>query len=142
MVNIKKYRLEDILNLSREEIKEYIISLQQYIHQKLDSGITIDDILDEEDPFEIIEPLLQREEFPIFVLTIINKIQSNTVMNTLLDYVGLLGRENSLPAYLSGGERQRVAFIRSLIKLSGGWLCNLRRCSDAVTCLCTAQRQG
>ena len=46
MVNIKKYRLEDILNLSREEIKEYIISLQQYIHQKLDSGITIDDILD------------------------------------------------------------------------------------------------
>ena len=87
MVNIKKYRLEDILNISREEIKEYIISLQQYIHQKLDSGITIDDILDEEDPFEIIEPLLQREEFPIFVLTIINKIQSNTVMNTLLDSI-------------------------------------------------------
>ena len=56
----------------------------RYIHQKLDSGITIDDILDEEDPFEIIEPLLQREEFPIFVLTIINKIQSDTVMNTLL----------------------------------------------------------
>ena len=39
------------------------------------------------DPFEIIEPLLQREEFPIFVLTIINKIQSDTVMNTLLDSI-------------------------------------------------------
>ena len=52
-----------------------------------DRGITIDDILDEEDPFEIIEPLLQREEFPIFVLTIINKIQSDTVMNTLLDSI-------------------------------------------------------
>ena len=87
MDNINKYELEDILTLSRKEIKDYILSLQRYIHQKLDSGITIDDILDEEDPFEIIEPLLQREEFPIFVLTIINKIQSDTVMNTLLDSI-------------------------------------------------------
>jgi hypothetical protein len=87
MINIKKYELEDILTFSRSEIKDYILSLQVYIHQKLDSGITIDDILDEEDPFEIIEPLLQREEFPIFVLTIINKIRSDTVMNTLLDSI-------------------------------------------------------
>ena len=87
MDNINKYELEDILTLSRKEIKDYILSLQRYVHQKLDSGITIDDILDEEDPFEIIEPLLQREEFPIFVLTIINKIQSDTVMNTLLDSI-------------------------------------------------------
>ena len=87
MQKIKINQTEDILSLSRGEIKDYILSLQVYIHQKLDSGITIDDILDEEDPFEIIEPLLQREEFPIFVLTIINKIQSDTVMNTLLDSI-------------------------------------------------------
>ena len=87
MYKIKINKVEDILTLSRDEIKDYIFSLQQYINQKLDSGITIDDILDEEDPFEIIEPLLQREEFPIFVLTIINKIQSDTVMNTLLDSI-------------------------------------------------------
>ena len=87
MQKIKINQTEDILSLSRYEIKDYIRSLQVYIHQKLDSGITIDDILDEEDPFEIIEPLLQREEFPIFVLTIINKIQSDTVINTLLDSI-------------------------------------------------------
>tara|TARA_B110000014_G_scaffold239557_1_gene207087 strand:- start:749 stop:1060 length:312 start_codon:yes stop_codon:yes gene_type:complete len=87
MCKIKINKVEDILTLSRDEIKDYIFSLQQYINQKLDSGITIDDILDEEDPFEIIEPLLQREEFPIFVLTIINKIQSDTVLNTLLDSI-------------------------------------------------------
>ena len=87
MQKIKINQTEDILSQSRDEIKDYIFSLQLYIHQKLDSGITIDDILDEEDPFEIIEPLLQREEFPIFVLTIINKIQSDTVINTLLDSI-------------------------------------------------------
>ena len=78
---------EDLLTLSRDEIKDYILSLQKFIHQKMNSGLTIDDILDEEDPFEIVEPLLQREEYPIFVLSIINNIQSNTVMTTLLDSI-------------------------------------------------------
>jgi hypothetical protein len=78
---------EDLLILSRDEIKDYILSLQEFIHQKMNSGLTIDDILDEEDPFEIVEPLLQREEYPIFVLSIINNIQSNTVMTTLLDSI-------------------------------------------------------
>jgi len=78
---------EDLLILSRDEIKDYILSLQEFIHQKMNSGLTIDDILDEEDPFEIVEPLLQREEYPIFVLSIINKIQSDTVITTLLDSI-------------------------------------------------------
>ena len=78
---------EDLLILSRDEIKDYILSLQEFIHQKMNSGLTIDDILDEVDPFEIVEPLLQREEYPIFVLSIINNIQSNTVMTTLLDSI-------------------------------------------------------
>jgi len=80
-------KTEDLLTLSRDEIKDYILSLHELIHQKMNSGLTIDDILDEEDPFEIVEPLLQREEYPIFVLSIINKIQTDTVMNTLLDSI-------------------------------------------------------
>ena len=77
-------KTEDLLTLSRDEVKDYILSLHEYIHQKMNSGLTIDNILDEEDPFEIVEPLLQREEYPIFVLSIINKIQSEVVMTCLL----------------------------------------------------------
>ena len=80
-------KTDDLLTLSRDEIKDYILSLHELIHQKMNSGLTIDNILDEEDPFEIVEPLLQREEYPIFVLSIINKIQSEVVMTTLLDSI-------------------------------------------------------
>ena len=80
-------KTEDLLTLSRNEIRDYILALHELIHQKMNSGLTIDDILDEEDPFEIVEPLMQREEYPIFVLSIINKIQTDTVMNTLLDSI-------------------------------------------------------
>ena len=80
-------KTEDLLTLSRDEIRDYILALHELIHQKMNSGLTIDDILDEEDPFEIVEPLMQREEYPIFVLSIINNIQTDTVMNTLLDSI-------------------------------------------------------
>jgi len=80
-------KTEDLLTLSRDEIRDYILALHELIHQKMNSGLTIDDILDEEDPFEIVEPLMQREEYPIFVLSTINKIQTDTVMNTLLDSI-------------------------------------------------------
>ena len=80
-------KTEDLLTLSRDEIRDYILALQELIHQKMNSGLTIDDILEEEDPFEIVEPLMQREEYPIFVLSIINKIQTDTIMNTLLDSI-------------------------------------------------------
>ncbi len=80
-------KTEDLLTLSRGEIKDFILSLHELIHQKMNSGLTIDDILDEEDPFEIVEPLLQREDYPIFVLSIINKIQSEVVMTTILDSI-------------------------------------------------------
>lgn len=80
-------KTEDLLTLSRDEIRDYILALHELIHQKMNSGLTIDDILDEEDPFEIVEPLMQREEYPIFVLSIINKIQTDNVMNTLLDSI-------------------------------------------------------
>jgi hypothetical protein len=80
-------KTEDLLTLSRGEIKDYILSSHELIQQKMNSGLTIDDILDEEDPFEIVEPLMQREEYPIFVLSIINNIQTDTVMNTLLDSI-------------------------------------------------------
>ena len=80
-------KTEDLLTLSRDEIKDYILYLHEHIHQKMNSGLTIDNILDEEDPFEIVEPLLQREEYPIFVLSIINKIQAEVVMTTLLDSI-------------------------------------------------------
>ena len=80
-------KTQELLTLSRDEIRDYILALHELIHQKMNSGLTIDDILDEEDPFEIVEPLMQREEYPIFVLSIINKIQTDTVMNTLLDSI-------------------------------------------------------
>ena len=76
---------EELLSFSRSETKAYIFSLQESLQKKLNSGLSMDDILDEEDPFDTLEPLLPQEVYPILVLAMINNIRSNTVIEAILE---------------------------------------------------------
>jgi len=76
---------EQLLSFSRSETKAYIFSLQESLQKKLNSGLSMDDILDEEDPFDALEPLLPQEVYPILVLAMINNIRSNTVIEAILE---------------------------------------------------------
>lgn len=86
----KKYipHTNDLISFSNEEIKAYIYKLQDDLQSKLNKGLSIDDILDKEDPFEALEPILPKEVYPILVLAMINNIRSDTVMDAIL--TGLL----------------------------------------------------
>jgi hypothetical protein len=86
----KKYipHTNDLISFSNEEIKAYIYKLQDDLQSKLNTGLSIDDILDKEDPFEALEPILPKEVYPILVLAMINNIRSDTVMDAIL--TGLL----------------------------------------------------
>jgi len=70
---------------SREELKDYIFSLQKFIQDEKESGKDIDTILDETDIFDEFEDFLPDNEFPIFVITILNGFKSDEVINKLLD---------------------------------------------------------
>ena len=65
-------------------MKAYVHKIQDDLQQKLNTGLSIDDILDKEDPFEALEPILPREVYPILVLAMINDIRSDTVMDAVL----------------------------------------------------------
>ena len=70
---------------SREELKDYIFRLQKFIQYEKESGKDIDTILDETDIFDEFEDFLPDNEFPIFVITILNGFKSDEVINKLLD---------------------------------------------------------
>ena len=73
--------------LSREELKDYIFKLQKFIQDEQESGKDIDTILDETDIFDEFEDILPDDEFPIFVITILNGFQSDVLVNKLLDVI-------------------------------------------------------
>jgi len=73
--------------LSREELKDYIFRLQKFIQDEQESGKDIDTILDETDIFDEFEEILPDNEFPIFVITILNGFQSDDLIDKLLDVI-------------------------------------------------------
>ena len=82
--NIKPLTSE-IQKYSDQEFKDYIFNLQDYLQKQLKGGLSIDEILDIEDPFESLEPVLPEEVYPIMVLAMINNIRSDTVMEALIE---------------------------------------------------------
>ena len=84
---------EELIKFSDDDFKSYIFLLQDNLQKKLKSGETIDEILDKEDPFESLEPLLPEEVYPVLVLAMINNIRSETVMEALIEGFNK-GRDN------------------------------------------------
>ena len=76
-----------LLAMSREELKEYIFRLQEFIENEQKAGKDVDTILDETDIFDEFEDVLPDDEFPIFVITILNGFQSDVLVNKLLDVI-------------------------------------------------------
>ncbi len=73
--------------MSRVEMKEHIFQLQEFIENEQKAGKDVDTILDETDIFDEFEEVLPDDEFPIFVITILNGFQSELLIDKLLDVI-------------------------------------------------------
>ena len=73
--------------MTRKELKKHIFDLQEYIVSEQDSGKDIDTLLDETDIFDEFEAILPDDEFPIFVITVLNGFKSDILVDKLLDVI-------------------------------------------------------
>ena len=78
---------QSIKSFNRSELKEYIFGLQTFIKNEQENGKDIDTILDETNIFDQFEEILPDNEFPIFVITILNGFQSDVILNNLLNSI-------------------------------------------------------
>ena len=76
-----------ITSLNRGELKDYVFKLQKFNQDEQKSGKDIDSILDETDIFDEFEEILPDNEFPIFVITILNGFKSDALIQKLLDAI-------------------------------------------------------
>ena len=74
------HKNKPLVSLTREEMKQYIYELQEFIVSEQESGRDIDTILDETDIFDEFEEVLSDREFPVFVITILNGFKSDTIV--------------------------------------------------------------
>ena len=74
-----------LYTLTREELKLYIFEIQDTIKFHLNKGGDVDSFLDETDLIDDFESVLPDEDFGIFVITVLNGIKTESIINTLLD---------------------------------------------------------
>ena len=66
--------------MSKKELKKHILDVQDMVQEELSNGIEIDKFLDETSIFDDFEEIVPDEEFPIFVITILNNYKSDVIM--------------------------------------------------------------
>ncbi len=73
--------------MNREGIKEYLFSIQDFLKKSLDEGNDIDYILDNTTILDDFENYLPEEEYPIFVITMLNGFKSEEIISNLIDKI-------------------------------------------------------
>ena len=76
-----------IENMNRQEIKDYLFCIQDYFQKCIGKGLEIDDILDNSTILDEFEKYLPDEEFPIFVITILNGFKSSEIIDNIIDSI-------------------------------------------------------
>ena len=79
--------MNKLLKMTESELKEHIFNVQNVVKKKLDSGIDIDDFLDETTIFDDFENIIPDEEFPIFVIAILNNYKSDVIIDKLVNSI-------------------------------------------------------
>lgn len=82
--------MNKLLQMSKDELKTHILDVQNMVQQELSTGIEIDEFLDETSIFDDFEEIIPDEEFPIFVITILNNYKSDVIMDKLVNSILVL----------------------------------------------------
>lgn len=91
-------KTKSLISLDREGLRDYFFAIQDFIDGEMDKGEDIDDFLDNTDLFDEFEMLLPDEEYPIFVIAILNTIRSEYIINRLLDVLEQSIQKNAVNA--------------------------------------------
>ena len=79
--------MSKLLQMSKDKLKNYILEIQDLVKEELSTGIEIDDFLDKTSIFDEFEDIIPDEEFPIFVITILNDYKSDVIIDKLVDSI-------------------------------------------------------
>jgi len=78
---------KNIKTMNRNELREYLFLIQDYFKKSLDEGLEMDYILDNTTILDDFESYLPEEEYPIFVMTILNGFRSEDIISNIINKI-------------------------------------------------------
>ena len=79
--------VRSVKKMNQSQIEQYLYSIQDYILEELNTGKDIDTILDSTTIFDEFEEVLPDEEYPVFVITVLNNIRSKNIIKNIVSSI-------------------------------------------------------
>lgn len=77
----------DVKNLTKTNLKKSLLELMDNVQIAISQEKDVDTFLDKTDLFDEWENILPHAEYPIFVMTVLNNIRKESIINVLVDSV-------------------------------------------------------
>ena len=100
--------------LEMKYMRNEIFTIMDNVKCVLESGISIDDFLDETDIFDEWEHIIPEKEYPIFVMAVLNNIRRESIINTI---IASLSDENFQNHRVSSSSSKKKKLISHLGEL-------------------------
>ena len=70
--------------MDRKSLRDKIFALMDEVNMVIESGMEIDDFLDQTNLFDDWEKIIPESEYPIFVISVLNNIRKESILETIL----------------------------------------------------------
>ena len=78
--------------MKKKDIRDRIFKLMDDVQNHLKNDPNIDNFLDNNTVFEEWEKIIPENEYPIFLIAVLNNIRSNIIINSIISSIGVQKR--------------------------------------------------
>ena len=96
--------------MNRKEIRDRIFQLMDDVQNHLKNDPNIDNFLDNNTVFEKWEKIIPENEYPIFLIAVLNNIRSNIIMNSIISSIGVQKRDKKEKNNINANKRYIESF--------------------------------
>ena len=96
--------------MSRKEIRNRILKLMDDVQDHLKNDPNIDNFLDNNTVFEKWEKVISKNEYPIFLIAVLNNIRSNTVMNSIISSIRVQKKDKREKSNIKATKKYKESF--------------------------------
>ena len=75
------------IEFKRSELKAKIFHLMSEVSNSLKTEHSVDDFLDKTDLFDYWESILPDQEYPVFVIAVLNNIKKDSIIDAIIDSI-------------------------------------------------------
>ena len=96
--------------MNRKEIRDRIFKLMDDVQNHLKNDPNIDNFLDNNTVFEKWEKIIPENEYPIFLIAVLNNIRSNIIINSIISSIGVQKRDKKEKNNINANKRYIESF--------------------------------